>query len=144
MSLIQFQDELHIQTQGGRLFEITSEVQRLVSESRLINGICHLFVRHTSASLTIQENADPTVLMDLEHFMNKLVPEDDPDYHHTFEGPDDMPAHIRSALTQVSEQIPFSEKRLMLGTWQGIFLWEHRIRGRQRKVVVNLFGNKEN
>ena len=144
MNLIQFQDELHIQTQGGRLFEITSEVQRLVSESRLINGICLLFVRHTSASLTIQENADPTVLMDLEHFMNKLVPEDDPDYHHTFEGPDDMPAHIRSALTQVSEQIPFSEKRLMLGTWQGIFLWEHRFRGRQRKVVVNLFGNKEN
>ena len=83
MSLIQFQDELHFQTHGGRLFEITSEVQRLVSESRLINGICHLFVRHTSASLTIQENADPTVLMDLEHFMNKLVPEDDPDYHHT-------------------------------------------------------------
>ena len=144
MSLIQFQDELRIQTQGGRLFEITSEVQRLVSESGLINGICHLFVRHTSASLMIQENADPTVLSDLEHFMNKLVPEDDPDYHHTFEGPDDMPAHIRSALTQVSEQIPFSEKRLMLGTWQGIFLWEHRIRGRQRKVVVNLFGNKEN
>ena len=141
MSLIQFQDELHIQTQGGRLFEITSEVQRLVSESRLINGIRHLFVRHTSASLTIQENADPTVLMDLEHFMNKLVPEDDPDYHHTFEGPDDMPAHIRSVLTQVSEQIPFSEKRLMLGTWQGIFILEHRIRGRQRKVVVNLFGN---
>ena len=103
MSLIQFHDELHIQTQGGRLYEITSEVQRLVSESGLINGICHLFVRHTSASLTIQENADPTVLMDLEHFMNKLVPEDDPDYHHTFEGLDDMPAQIRSALTQVSE-----------------------------------------
>ena len=144
MSLIQFQDELHIHTQGGRLFEITSEVQRIVSVSRLINGICHLFVRHTSASLTIQENVDPTVLIDLEHFMNKLVPEDNPDYHHTFEGHDDMPAHIRSALTQVSEQIPFSEKRLMLGTWQGIFLWEHRIRGRQRKVVVNLFGNKEN
>ena len=144
MSLVQFQDELHIQTQGGRLFEITSEVQRLVSESRLINGICHLFVRHTSASLTIQENADPTVLSDLEHFMNKLVPEFDPDYRHTIEGPDDMPAHIRSALTQVSEQILVSGKRLMLGTWQGIFLWEHRRRGRQRKVVVNLFGNSEN
>ena len=142
--MIQFQDELHIQTQGGRLFEITSEVQRLVSESGLINGICHIFVRNTSASLTIQENTNPTGLIDLEHFMNKLVPEDDPDYHHTFEGPDDMPAHIRSALTQVSEQIPFSEKRLMLGTWQGIFLWEHRIRGRQRKVIVHLFGNKEN
>ena len=84
------------------------------------------------------------MLMDLEHFMNKLVPEDDPDYHHTFEGPNDMPAHIRSAMTQVSEQIPFSEKRLMLGTWQGIFLWEHRFRGRQRKVVVILFGIKEN
>ena len=144
MSPIQFQRELQINTRGGRLLEITSEVQRLVLESGLSEGFCHLFVRHTSASLTIQENADPTVLSDLEHFMNKLVPEFDPDYHHTIEGPDDMPAHIRSALTQVSEQIPVSGKRLMLGTWQGIFLWEHRRHGRQRKVVVNLFGNSEN
>ena len=144
MSPIQFQRELQINTRGGRLLEITSEVQRLVSESGLSEGFCHLFVRHTSASLTIQENADPTVLSDLEHFMNKLVPEFDPDYRHTIEGPDDMPAHIRSALTQVSEQIPVSGKMLMLGTWQGIFLWEHRRHGRQRKVVVNLFGNSEN
>ena len=144
MSPIQFQRELQINTRGGRLLEITSEVQRLVSEFGLSEGVCHLFVRHTSASLTIQENADPTVLSDLEHFMNKLVPEFDPDYRHTIEGPDDMPAHIRSALTQVSEQIPVSGKRLMLGTWQGIFLWEHRRHGRQRKVVVNLFGNSEN
>ena len=144
MSPIQFQRELQINTRGGRLLEITSEVQHLVSESGLSEGVCHLFVRHTSASLTIQENADPTVLSDLEHFMNKLVPEFDPDYRHTIEGPDDMPAHIRSALTQVSEQIPVSGKKLMLGTWQGIFLWEHRSRGRQRKVVVNLFGNSEN
>ena len=144
MSPIQFQRELQINTRGGRLLEITSEVQRLVSESGLSEGVCHLFVRHTSASLTIQENADPTVLSDLEHFMNKLVPQFDPDYRHTIEGPDDMPAHIRSALTQVSEQIPVSGKRLMLGTWQGIFLWEHRRHGRQRKVVVNLFGNSEN
>ena len=144
MSQIQLQRELQINTRGGRLLEITSEVQRLVSESGLREGFCHLFVRHTSASLTIQENVDPTVLSDLEHFMNKLVPEFDPDYRHTIEGPDDMPAHIRSALTQVSEQIPVSGKRLMLGTWQGIFLWEHRRHGRQRKVVVNLFGNSEN
>ena len=144
MSPIQFQHELQINTRGGRFLEITSEVQRLVSESGWSEGFCHLFVRHTSASLTIQENADPTVLSDLEHFMNKLVPEFDPDYRHTIEGPDDMPAHIRSALTQVSEQIPVSGKRLMLGTWQGIFLWEHRRHGRQRKVVVNLFGNSEN
>ena len=144
MSPIQFQRELQINTRGGRLLEITSEVQRLVSESGLSEGLCHLFVRHTSASLTIQEHADPMVLSDLEHFMNKLVPEFDPDYRHTIEGPDDMPAHIRSALTQVSEQIPVSGKRLMLGTWQGIFLWEHRRHGRQRKVVVNLFGNSEN
>ena len=144
MSPIQFQRELQINTRGGRLLEITSEVKRLVSESGLSEGVCHLFVRHTSASLTIQENADPTVLSDLEHFMNKLVPEFDPDYRHTIEGPDDMPAHIRSALTQVSEQIPVSGKRLMLGNWQGIFLWEHRRHGRQRKVVVNLFGNSEN
>ena len=144
MSQIQFQRELQINTRGGRLLEITSEVQRLVSESGLSEGFCDLFVRHTSASLTIQENADPTVLSDLEHFMNKLVPEFDPDYRHTIEGPDDMPAHIRSALNQVSEQITVSGKRLMLGTWQGIFLWEHRRHGRQRKVVVNLFGNSEN
>ena len=144
MSPIQFQRELQINTRGGRLLEITSEVQRLVSESGLREGVCHLFVRHTSASLMIQENADPTVLSDLEHFMNKLVPEFDPDYRHTIEGPDDMPAHIRSALTQVSEQIPVSGKRLMLGNWQGIFLWEHRRHGRQRTVVVNLFGNSEN
>ena len=144
MSPIQFHRELQINTRGGRLLEITSEVQRLLSESGLSEGVCHLFVRHTSASLTIQENKDPTVLSDLEHFMNKLVPEFDPDYRHTIEGPDDMPAHIRSALTQVSEQIPVSGKRLMLGTWQGIFLWEHRRHGRQRKVVVNLFGNSEN
>ena len=144
MSLIQFHKELQIQTQGGQILEITSEVQRLVSESGLSHGLCHLFVRHTSASMTIQENADPTVLSDLEHFMNKLVPEDDPDYHHSFEGLDDMPAHIRSALTQVSEQIPVSNKRLMLGIWQGIFLWEHRRRGRQRNVVVNLLGNIKN
>jgi secondary thiamine-phosphate synthase enzyme len=140
MSLIQLQNELQIQTQGGRLLEITSEIQRLVSDSCLNSGLCNLFVRHTSASLTIQENADPTVLSDLEHFMNKLVPEDDPDYHHTIEGSDDMPAHIKSALTQVSEQIPILNKKLMLGTWQGIFLWEHRRRGRQRNIVVNLFG----
>ena len=144
MSPIQFQRELQINTRGGRLLEITSEVQCLASESGLSEGFCHLFVRHTSASLTIQENADPTVLSDLEHFMNKLVPEFDPDYRHTIEGPDDMPAHIRSALIKVSEQIPVSRKRLMLGTWQGIFLWEHRRHGRQRKVVVNLFGNSEN
>ena len=144
MSPIQFQRELQINTRGGRLLEITSEVQRLVSESGLSEGVCHLFVRHTSASLTIQENADPTVLSDLEHFMNKLVPEFDPDYRHTIEGSDDMPAHLRSALTQVSEQIPVSGKRLMLGTWQGIFLCEHRRHGMKRKVVVNLFGNSEN
>ena len=140
MSPIQFQRELQINTRGGRLLEITSEVQRLVSESGLSEGVCHLFVRHTSASLTIQENADPTVLSDLEHFMNKLVPEFDPDYRHTIEGPDDMPAHIRSALTQVSEQIPVSGKRLMLGTWQGIYLWEHRNQGPVRRVVVSVNG----
>ena len=140
MSPIQFQRELQINTRGGRLLEITSEVQRLVSESGLSEGFCLLFVRHTSASLTIQENADPTVLSDLEHFMNKLVPEFDPDYRHTIEGPDDMPAHIRSALTQVSEQIPVSGKRLMLGTWQGIFLWEHRSRPHRRRLTIHVQG----
>ena len=138
------QKELEIVVEGKGLYNITDIINQAISKHRISKGICTIFIKHTSASLIIQENADPTVLSDLEHFMNKLVPEFDPDYRHTIEGPDDMPAHIRSALTQVSEQIPVSGKRLMLGTWQGIFLWEHRRHGRQRKVVVNLFGNSEN
>ena len=142
MSPIQFQRELQINTRGGRLLEITSEVQRLVSESGLSKGFCHLFVRHTSASLMIQENADPTVLSDPEHFMNKLVPEFDPDYRHTIEGPDDMPAHVKSSMIGSSVTIPISNGRLCLGTWQGIYLCEHRDRASSRRLVVTIQGEE--
>ena len=102
------------------------------------DGLCTLFIRHTSASLLIQENYDPAVRVDLEHWLNKLVPEGDPDYTHTIEGPDDMPAHIKTALTATSLAIPVAEEKLMLGTWQGIFLWEHRHRPGQREIVIHL------
>ncbi|MEL6129693.1 MAG: secondary thiamine-phosphate synthase enzyme YjbQ, partial [Cyanobacteria bacterium J06628_4] len=108
-------------------------------ESRVITGLCCLFLRHTSASLVIQENADPSVLMDMETFLSKLVPEG-ADYRHRDEGPDDMPAHLRTALTHTSEQIPIMNGRLALGTWQGIYLWEHRCRGYRRDVVVHITG----
>jgi secondary thiamine-phosphate synthase enzyme len=112
-----------------------------VQASKITCGLCHLFVRHTSASLVIQENADPDVQMDLEYFFGKLVPENDLGYTHTMEGPDDMPSHIRSALTSTSEQIPLSGGTLLLGTWQGIFLWEHRTQGSLRSIVVHISGD---
>jgi secondary thiamine-phosphate synthase enzyme len=130
---------LRIPTQGKSLHNVTSKVQAIVAESRLNTGICHLFLRHTSASLIIQENADPDVLLDLENFLSRLVPEDDR-YIHGAEGPDDMPAHIRSVLTQTSEQIPIDRGRLLLGTWQGVYLWEHRQMGHTRELVVHLIG----
>jgi secondary thiamine-phosphate synthase enzyme len=130
---------LRIPTQGKSLHNVTSKVQAIVAASGLNIGICHLFLRHTSASLIIQENADPDVLLDLENFLRRLVPEDDR-YIHGAEGPDDMPAHIRSVLTQTSEQIPLDRGRLLLGTWQGIYLWEHRQMGHTRELVVHLIG----
>lgn len=117
----------------------TNQVQAAVQASGVQTGLCTLFVRHTSASLIIQENADPDVLADLETFLAKLVPEGS-FYRHSAEGPDDMPAHIRSVLTQTSLQIPVMNGRLALGTWQGIYLWEHRHRGHQRDVVVHISG----
>ena len=113
----------------------------MISESEITSGLCNIFVRHTSASLVIQENADPDVIQDLEYFFGKLVPENDLGYTHTTEGPDDMPSHIRSALTKTSEQIPLAGAKMLLGTWQGIFLWEHRSRGRSRNVVVHICGD---
>ena len=136
-----FQQILQIQTFGKGLQEITRKVQQVIHESEITSGLCNLFVRHTSASLVIQENADPDVIQDLEYFFGKLVPENDLGYTHTVEGPDDMPSHVRSALTKTSEQIPVSDGKLLLGTWQGIFLWEHRSRGHHRNVVVNICGN---
>ncbi len=134
------QKVLKIKTTGKSLHKITRDIDSVVANSGVDTGLCTVFVRHTSASLVIQENADPDVLTDLANFFAKLVPEDGRSYIHSAEGADDMPAHIRSALTQTSEQIPISRGRLVLGTWQGIYLWEHRQRNHHREVVVHVSG----
>ncbi|MBL6690531.1 MAG: YjbQ family protein [Pseudomonadales bacterium] len=123
---------------GQGLYDITSDVSRTVSEQNVTSGLCTLFIRHTSASLLIQENYDPSAKADLEMWLNRLVPENDPEYTHTLEGPDDMPAHIKAALTATSLAVPFESGKLLLGTWQGIFLWEHRHRAGTRDVVLHL------
>ena len=130
--------ELFFDTEGQGLQEITAQVSAVVQGSGIDTGLCTLFVRHTSASLVIQENADPTAKRDLERWLNRLVPEGDPFYRHDTEGPDDMPAHIKAALTATSLSIPISRKRLVLGQWQGIYLWEHRRRGSRRELVVHV------
>jgi secondary thiamine-phosphate synthase enzyme len=134
-----YQQALHIPTNGKTLHRITSDVRRVVNESGITDGMCHLFLRHTSASLVIQENADPDVLKDMENFFSTLVPENRR-YIHNAEGPDDMPAHIRTALTHSSENIPVSRGQLMLGTWQGIYVWEHRQHRHQRELIVHVMG----
>lgn len=136
-----YQKVLDISTRGKSLQRFTPQVQGVVSESGIRSGLCTVFIRHTSASLIIQENADPDVLVDLENFLAKLVP-DGYHYVHSAEGPDDMPAHIRSVLTSTSETIPIMNGRLALGTWQGLYLWEHRDRGHRREVVVHLMGSE--
>ena len=136
-----FQQVLKIQTRGKGLQEITSEIREVVRASEITSGLCNIFLQHTSSSLVIQENADPDVQKDLEYFFRKLVPENDLGYTHTLEGPDDMPSHIRSAMTKTSEQIPLADGKMLLGTWQGIFLWEHRSRGHSRNVVVHISGD---
>ncbi len=120
------------------LHEITAAVAEVVGAAGIDEGICTLFMRHTSASLTIQENADPSARRDLEAWLDQLVPEDDPLYTHTSEGPDDMPAHIKAALTATSLSIPVIDGRLGLGTWQGIFVWEHRRPPREREILIHL------
>lgn len=129
---------LTISTSGKGLHEFTQEVERFVLQSGCEQGLCTLMIRHTSASLTIQENADPSARHDLEAWMDRLVPEGDALYTHTAEGPDDMPAHIKAALTATTLSIPVMDGRLAIGTWQGIYLWEHRHRGGARQVVVHL------
>jgi secondary thiamine-phosphate synthase enzyme len=131
---------LHIQTHGKGLYEFTAEVERWVAGEALTTGLLTVFVRHTSASLVIQENADPDVVHDLNNFFTRLVPERDPLYRHTMEGPDDMPAHVRSALTQTQISIPLVQGSLALGTWQGIYLFENRNRNHTRSVVMHLIG----
>ena len=127
-----------IQTPGAGLHEITSSVQAVVRESGCNDGLCTVLVQHTSASLTIQENADPSARRDLEAWLNRLVPERDALYTHTAEGPDDMPSHIKAALTATTLSIPIVNGRLGLGTWQGIYLWEHRHHGSSRHCLVNV------
>jgi len=129
---------LHLKTKGQGLHEITEEIIRLVVSTEVQEGLCTLFIQHTSASITIQENADPSARRDLETWLNRLVPEDDPLYTHTTEGPDDMPSHIKAILTSTSLSIPVLDGRLVLGTWQGIYLWEHRKRPHQRTVIVHV------
>lgn len=129
-----------IQVRTGRqgLHEITGEVARVVREAGLAEGLCTILIQHTSASLTIQENADPTARRDLEDWLNRHVPENDPHFTHTLEGPDDMPSHIKAALTATTLSIPIMNGRLALGTWQGIYVWEHRRRGSTRNLVIHI------
>jgi secondary thiamine-phosphate synthase enzyme len=127
-----------VRTPGQGLHEITERVDRVVRDSGVEEGLCTVFIRHTSASLTIQENADPSAKADLEAWLNRLVPENDKLYTHTFEGLDDMPSHIKAILTNVSLSIPVMEGRLTLGTWQGIYLWEHRRSAHAREIVVHV------
>tara|TARA_Y100000996_G_scaffold7165_1_gene6122 strand:- start:190 stop:606 length:417 start_codon:yes stop_codon:yes gene_type:complete len=135
-----YQKTLEINTSPKSFLDITKNIQALVSESGLDNGVCSLFIKHTSASLVIQENYDPSVRQDFETIFSKLVPEDFP-YVHNMEGKDDMPAHIRSALTSTSESIPVVNGKLSLGTWQGIYIWEHRDQRHIRKITFSLVGD---
>jgi len=132
--------EVALPTRGRGFYDFTGAVKELVDKSLLKTGLATLHLQHTSASLLIQENADPEVRRDLERFFSKLAPDGDPLFHHTSEGDDDMPAHVRTALTTVNLSIPIVERRLALGTWQGIYLWEHRTAPHRRRVTVHLLG----
>jgi secondary thiamine-phosphate synthase enzyme len=134
------QTTLSLRTRGKGTHEITDEIAREVSRSALSRGIVTVFCQHTSCSLVIMENADPSARRDLEQWLDRLVPENNPEFEHTLEGPDDMPSHIKMALTRTSETIPFAEGRLLLGTWQGVFLWEHRRASHSRQLVVTVVG----
>jgi secondary thiamine-phosphate synthase enzyme len=134
---------LNVRTRTRSLHDITSKVQALVREAGVRTGLCTLHLQHTSASLLIQENADPDVRRDFERFFARLVPDGDPLFSHTVEGEDDMPAHIRTALTAVNLSVPIADSRLCLGTWQGIYLWEHRTAPHDRSVVVHVLGDAD-
>jgi secondary thiamine-phosphate synthase enzyme len=135
--------EFAVRTQGKGTYEITGQVAELVGLSQVQTGLANVFLRHTSASLLLFENADPTARRDLEKFFDRLVPEDESYFSHTLEGPDDMPSHLRMALTRTSESIPIVAKQMRLGTWQGLFLYEHRALGSERSVVVSVIGTTE-
>ena len=129
-----------VRTKGRETREITDEVQRIVAGTGVLNGLCNVFIHHTSASLIVCENAAPDVRRDLERFAARLVPDGDPLFRHTDEGPDDMPAHVRSILTQTSLSLPVKEGRCDLGVWQGIYLWEHRTSAHSRRITVSILG----
>lgn len=133
-------ETIEISTRGRGFTEITDQVRQCLGNSDLVEGAVTLHVQHTSASLLIQENADPEVRDDFERFFARICPDGDSLFHHTYEGPDDMPAHIRSALTCVNTTIPFQSGALLLGTWQGIYLWEHRTHAHKRRVVAYFCG----
>lgn len=135
------QQSLSVNTSSRKTHDITRDVQSLVMKAGIETGLCHLFIKHTSASLILCENADPDVKVDLERFMQSIVPDGDPMFVHDIEGPDDMPAHIRTIITNVSLTIPVTNGRCNLGTWQGIYLWEHRASEHHRKVIVTLHGD---
>lgn len=134
------QEELQVDTTGRGTYDLTRKIQDVVGASGIRIGTCQVFVRHTSASLMLCENADPAVRRDLESFMQKTVPDGDPMFTHTAEGPDDMPAHVRSILTQSDLNLPVANGRCALGTWQGIYLWEHRIAPHRRRVMLTING----
>ena len=135
----QTQEILRIQTRRG-LTDVTRGVQAVVDSAGIGSGLCTVFIRHTSASLVIQENADPAVQRDLEAFLSRLVPDGDPRFTHVSEGPDDMSAHVKSALTRSAESIPIADGRLSLGTWQGLYVWEHRSGDQRRELLVHVLG----
>ncbi|MDF1664359.1 MAG: secondary thiamine-phosphate synthase enzyme YjbQ [Planctomycetota bacterium] len=136
----QHQEILRIRTKKQGLLEFSYDLRAVVERAQIQLGLCTVFVRHSSASLVIQENADPSARYDLEKYMERIAPENDPAYTHTTEGPDDMPAHIRAMLTHTSENIPICDGRLALGTWQGLYLFEHRRGQHERQVVVHILG----
>ena len=137
------QESLQVSTSGRGTIEITNSIASIVDASSILKGLCHVYIHHTSASLIICENADSDVRVDLESFMSRLIPDGDPLYIHTSEGSDDMPAHIRSTITHTELSIPVTNGRLALGTWQGVYLWEHRHAGHNRTITLTVYGSSE-
>ena len=135
------QHTLLLSTRGRGTYDLTRDVATMVRSSGVVTGLCHVFVHHTSASLILCENADPAVRRDLEAFMARLVPDGDRIFDHTDEGPDDMPAHVRAILTKMDLTVPVTKGSLALGTWQGIYLWEHRRAGHARRITVTVQGD---
>ena len=135
-----FQETLNFSTPGRGTTDITRDIQQIVADSAIYTGLAHVFIHHTSASLMLCENADPDVLADLERFMTKLIPDGSPMFQHNAEGPDDMPAHVRSVITQTDLSIPVAKGACDLGTWQGVYLWEHRTQAHLRRITVTVTG----